>query len=68
MGNEPPRSDQDPSGNPDTTEEEQSNEDDAPENVPQENSQPEGEEGGLDDKPEPTRYGDWEIDGRVTDF
>jgi hypothetical protein len=33
-----------------------------------ENIQPEGEKGGLEDKPEPTRYGDWEIDGRVTDF
>lgn len=26
------------------------------------------EEIGGSDKPEPTRYGDWEVDGRCTDF
>lgn len=26
------------------------------------------EEVGGSDKPEPTRYGDWEVDGRCTDF
>lgn len=29
--------------------------------------QPAGETGGSD-KPEPTRYGDWEVGGRCTDF
>ncbi len=29
--------------------------------------QPKGEQGGKDG-PEPTRYGDWEVGGRCTDF
>ena len=26
------------------------------------------EYGGFENKPEPTRYGDWDVNGRVSDF
>jgi hypothetical protein len=28
----------------------------------------EGEFGGFENKPEPTRHGDWEVNGRTSDF
>lgn len=30
--------------------------------------QAEGETGGFEGRAEPTRYGDWEVDGRCSDF
>ncbi len=32
------------------------------------NSPMEKEIGGFENRPEPTRYGDWEVDGRCSDF
>lgn len=39
----------------------------APGDRPERVEQPPGEIGGSD-RPEPTRYGDWEVGGRCTDF
>jgi hypothetical protein len=30
--------------------------------------QPAKEYGGFENKPEPTRYGDWDVNGRCSDF
>ncbi len=41
---------------------------DSPEKQKPENTECDKEVGGFENRPEPTRYGDWDVNGRCSDF